>query len=191
MTLDKYKDYSNYLQKRRKLSFFYRNQILYPSLNKYLEGKTLDVGCGIGDFLSFKKNSVGVDINPELVEFCRGKGLEAKIMKVNSIPFQNSTFESVILDNVLEHISEPKPIINEIKRVLKKDKNLVVGVPGKSGYSRDKDHKVFYSKNDLINFMDKHNLKLEKIFGMPLNFSFIQNFMTQYCVYGIFKNHKK
>ena len=32
-------------------------------VEKFINGKTLDVGCGIGDFLKYSNNSVGVDIN--------------------------------------------------------------------------------------------------------------------------------
>jgi len=188
--MDKNKKYSEYLKTRSKLSYFYRHKILYPKLNKSLEGTTLDVGCGIGDFLSFKKDAIGIDINTELVEICKTKGLNACIMEENKIPFGKSSFDSVVLDNVLEHIDNPKKIIQEIKRVLKRNKILIIGVPGKFGYTKDDDHKIFYSKYDLVKLLSNYSFKLEKIFGMPVNINFLENFLRQYCVYGIFRNYK-
>jgi len=182
--------YANYLQTRSKLSYFYRKKILYPKLNKYIEGISLDIGCGIGDFLEFNNNTIGLDLNPELVDICLSKGLDAKVMEEDKIPFDDSSFDNIILDNVLEHIDKPDGILQEIKRVLKKEKNIIIGVPGKLGYSKDDDHKKFYNKKSLIDLMEKYKFQKIEIFGMPLNIGLLENIMRQYCVYGIFKNLK-
>ena len=184
------KSYSNYLQTRSRVSYFYRQKILYPKINKFIEGNSLDIGCGIGDFLDFRKTTIGLDINPELVNICKTKGLNAKIMEENKLPFNKNSFDSIILDNVLEHIYKPEKLIIEIKRVLKKNKNLIIGVPGKLGYTKDSDHKKFYSKKSLIDIMNEYNFQDLKVFGMPINIGILEYFMRQYCVYGIFKNCK-
>ena len=59
-----YQDYFNYLRGRSRLGLLYRKYWLYPRLNKYLYGDVLDVGCGVGDLLSFRPSTIGVDVNP-------------------------------------------------------------------------------------------------------------------------------
>ncbi len=135
--------YYRYLRQRSRLGLFYRRFWLYPHLNRHLSGHALDVGCGIGDFLSYRKGTVGVDINPSTVEWCRSHGLDAQLMATDVLHFDDNIFDSAVLDNVLEHLSAPMPLLREIHRVLRPDGTLVVGVPGKRGYATDPDHKIF------------------------------------------------
>ena len=113
----------------------------------------LDVGCGIGDMLSYRQNTVGLDVNPLNVDFCQKRQLEAHMMKPDIIPFRDETFDSVLLDNVLEHIEKPSLLFKEIRRVLKPDGILLIGVPGIKGYQSDDDHKVFYDEKKLHVFI--------------------------------------
>ena len=64
------KKYFEYLKDRSILGFFYRNFFLYPKLNKLLDAQTLDIGCGVGDFLKFRPNTIGVDINKNCIDWC-------------------------------------------------------------------------------------------------------------------------
>ena len=70
-------------------------------------------------------------------------------MNLNKIPAEDSIFNSVILDNVLEHILDPIPLLNDCKRVLDDDGIMVVGVPVKRISSRS-DHKTNYSIKILL-----------------------------------------
>ena len=67
-------EYFEYLKGRSRLGNVYRKYLLYPALCRRLEGRTLDVGCGIGDMLVHRGNTVGVDVNPRTVEFCKVAG---------------------------------------------------------------------------------------------------------------------
>jgi len=155
-------------------------------LKRFLRGNTLDVGCGIGDFLACRENTIGVDINQKMVDWCCAQGYSAELMPIDKLPFEDSCFDSVILDNVLEHIAEPQAILNEVKRVLVDYGVFVVGVPGTLGYSKDTDHKVFYSREKLVETLCKFGFVEKKIFAMPLNLSLLDKLIGQYCVYGVF-----
>ncbi len=65
--------YSQYLAKRSFLGAHYRNFFLCPRINHYLSGKLIDIGCGIGDMLSYRTNSIGLDVNPYSINFCKKK----------------------------------------------------------------------------------------------------------------------
>lgn len=179
--------YYEYLRRRRKLGLWYRRYMLYPRLLQYVKGRVLDVGCGIGDFLAYRPGTVGVDINPSTVAWCRQRGLDARLMSSEVLPFQDDSFDSVVLDNVLEHIFHPAPLLAEIFRVLCSGGILVVGVPGRQGYDSDPDHKVFYSEELLISIMALARFKVQRIFHMPLRSRWLDCHLRQYCVYGVFE----
>jgi SAM-dependent methyltransferase len=180
-------EYFEYLKGRSRLGWLYRQYWLYPRLCRYLDGKTLDVGCGIGDFLNHRTETVGVDINPATVEWCRSRGLDAYPMSPNELPFQDGSFDSAILDNVLEHLADPAELLSEIGRVLRPRSSLVVGVPGQRGYATDSDHKVFYDEATLVSTLAEAGFGLRHLFNMPFRSAWLDLHMRQYCLYGVFE----
>lgn len=180
-------EYFEYLRGRSRLGWLYRRYWLYPSLCRYLDGKTLDVGCGIGDFLNHRTDTVGVDINTATVEWCRSRGLNAYQMSPNVLPFQDGSFDSAILDNVLEHLADPAELLSEIGRVLRPRSSLVVGVPGKRGYATDADHKIFYDEATLVSTLGMAGFRLQQLFHMPFKSARLDARVRQYCLYGVFK----
>jgi len=182
-----YEEYFSYLQQRSSLGYLYRSYRLYPRINSYLCGNVLDIGCGIGDFLKYRAETVGVDVNPETVKYCQQQKLDARIMEIDQLPFESSTFDGVLMDNVLEHIGEPELILKEVRRVLVEGGKFVVGVPGSKGYASDPDHKVFYSKEKLIMTLSKAGFVEENIIGMPLDLDWLDDKISQYCLYGVFR----
>lgn len=180
---DKY-EYSNYLKRRSKLAVLYRVKWLYPRIVSLVGDSFLDVGCGIGDMLAFHRGALGVDVNPYNVSFCKSRGLQAALMPFDQIPFESNSFDAVLLDNVLEHITDPKNLIEEIKRVLRPDGTLVIGVPGLKGQSSDLDHKIFYNEASLETLAERSGFRVNKYMYAPLFRSdFLSRVLTQYCIY--------
>jgi SAM-dependent methyltransferase len=156
-----------------------------------LKFKTLDVGCGIGDMLKFRSNTIGVDVNPFNVEICIDRGLQAQVMDVDLLPFTEGSFDSVLLDNVLEHIEFPDVLLREIHRVLVDGGLLVIGVPGMKGQNSDPDHVVYYDELALINLAANNNFVIKKFFYMPLFKSqWLSIKVRQYCIYSVWVKYK-
>lgn len=181
-----HEEYTNYLKTRSLKSLLYKFFFVFPRINFYLRGLTLDVGCGVGDFLKYKKNAVGTDINAFNIEFCKQRGLDARLIENGIFPFESNLFDSVLLDNVLEHIDRPKELISEINRVLKKNGFFVLGVPGKKGYVYDDDHKVFYDEKSLNSLLGD-NFNHEMFFYTPFKSNYLNFRSRHYCLYGVFK----
>ena len=179
--------YFDYLRSRGLLGLLYRKFWLYPRLAKNLSGRVLDIGCGIGDFLAYLPGTIGLDINRHAVEWCQKLGLDARVMEIDSLPFGNASFDGVVLDNVLEHLLDPRQLLDEIRRVLAPGGRLLIGVPGKRGYSADPDHKKFYSEEELIKTMSDHGFVCNKSFYLPFKCEFLDSFLPQYCLYCIFE----
>lgn len=180
--------YFHYLRRRSRLGLWYRRYWLYPRLSKLLHGRVIDVGCGIGDFLTYRTGTVGVDINPANVEWCRLQGLDAHLMAPDILPFADGSFEGAVLDNVLEHLSVPHPLLGEIRRVLRPGGTLVVGVPGTRGYATDPDHKVFYDEVALVSTMAALGFGLRRVFHTPMRSDWLDKRLRQYCLFGVFEN---
>lgn len=179
-------DYFDYLLQRSRLAWFYRKYWLYPRLCRHLKGRVLDIGCGIGDFLSFRSGTVGTDINPQVINWCQAKGHNAVLMESTVIPFEDNVFTGVLLDNVLEHIPDPVRILSEIRRVLCLGGQLVVGVPGRKGYDSDPDHRIFYDDTTLLSTIQMAGFSSRTLFYMPFKSAYLDRHMRQYAVYGVF-----
>ena len=179
--------YSNYLKKRNFKGLLYRKYFLYPIISKNLKGKCLDIGCGIGDFLKFRgKNTFGVDINKNTIEYCLTQKLNVKFYR-DIIPHKNEEFDSIVLDNVLEHIEKPNLLIEEMHRVLKNNGKLLIGVPGLKGFESDSDHKKFYDEMSMLDVISKSLFKDIKFFYTPFKSNFLNKYLKQYCLYGLFE----
>lgn len=181
-----HEQYFSYLLKRSLIGRLYRQYWLYPRLSRHLKGKTLDIGCGIGDMLAFRPGTIGVDVNPLNVDYCNSLGLHAVTMQPDLIPFEDNSFESILLDNVLEHIDNPRPLMAEIQRVLKPHGILVVGVPGLKGMASDLDHKKYYSESALNVLASEESFSVQRFFYTPIMKSdYLSKFLRQYCIYSI------
>lgn len=177
-------EYFEYLRKRTLLGLFYRKFILYPRIKTLFHGRVLDVGCGVGDFIRHRQNTVGVDVNLCNVSYCNSHNLDARLMPYDELPFGDSLFDGVMLDNVLEHISSPKILLFEIARVLKPKGILVIGVPGLKGQAADLDHKTYYNEPALETLAKKSGFMVNKYMYSPLfRSAFLSRTLTQYCIY--------
>ena len=181
-------EYCNYLKTRSKLAYLYRKLLLYPRIIKRTQGKILDYGCGIGDFLSVAPNSTGVDINKSCVDYCNEQGLSASHILDSTIPFPDDTFDTVILDNVYEHLSDTRSVMIEVARVLKTKGITIIGVPGVKGFSLDSTHIKFYDDEILTDSLSKYNFKKIEFFYSPLfKSSFLSNNVSSYVTWGVFR----
>ena len=184
--LDSQRQYFDHLNITSWKGRLYRRYYLYPILNWHLIGKTLDIGCGLGSFLRSRKGSLGIDVNPYCVDYCNNIGLQAFLCRKTPYPFEDQEFDSVIFDNVIEHLDDPTYILEEIFRLLKYNGRLIIGVPTIAGYNSQADHRIFYDDSDLIQITKKHNLQFLKSFYMPIRSKYLETRMNAHCLYAIF-----
>lgn len=112
-----------------------RTKMINNFLKNYnLNGKRiLDIGCEYGSSLvgiTKNNNCFGVDSNKNALKIAKRRGIKTIYRNLNEgLPFKNSFFDVVIITSVLEHLSNPIKMIEEIKRVIKKDGSLVISLP--------------------------------------------------------------
>lgn len=138
--------------------------------------------------LSYRDKTVGVDINPHTVAFCKKRGGEAYLMSSNLLPFRAMEFSSVPMDNVLEHLTEPVPLLTEVRRVLSVKGRLSIGVPGLVGWRSDPDHKILCDESALAALVEPLGFAHLETFYTPLFQSDWLNLnVRQYCIYACFE----
>jgi SAM-dependent methyltransferase len=174
------------LKKKKITGKIYQKIFLHPKLRQCLEGVTLDVGAGLGDFVASCPNSYAVDPDPFNIEVMLKKKIRAKLLSNDKIDFKNSFFDSVIMDNVLEHISDPTNLLLEIKRVLKAKGIFLIGVPGIKGFKKSFDHKRFYDEYLLKKLLCK-DYDFFKSFYTPFKSNLLNKYLKAYCLYAIFR----
>ncbi|RKD32271.1 class I SAM-dependent methyltransferase [Thermohalobacter berrensis] len=79
---------------------------------KYFKDKknVLDIGCGRGEMLELLKendiNALGIDINEDMVSYCRSKGL--KVEKADAIEYlreiEDNSLDGIFIGQVVEHL---------------------------------------------------------------------------------------
>ena len=187
-TMTDHDEYFEYLSRRSRLGALYRAHWLYPRLARRLVGRSLDIGCGIGDMLVYRANMVGVDINPRTISFCHARGVSAYLMQSDALPSVEGEFDSALLDNVLEHVAQPQRLLSEVQRVLRPAGRVLVGVPGIRGWASDADHKVFYDESALAACMAEAGFDSVETFHTPLwRSACLDRHVRQYCLYGLFE----
>jgi SAM-dependent methyltransferase/glycosyltransferase involved in cell wall biosynthesis len=118
--------------------------------------KVLDIGCsqGIVSLILGREGfeCTGIDIEQASLAFAR-KGLKKedeivrnrvkfRLADASALPFKDNFFDSVILGEVLEHLTHPEKVLSEAHRVLKDGGAVIITVP--YGLHPYHDHKQTY-----------------------------------------------
>lgn len=147
-------------------------------------GDVLEIGCANGDLSVFiachGSKLYGIDIDPVAIDLARHKvaslGIDTARFQVGNgyeLHFEDNVFDTVVVAEVLEHVDNPKKIIQEAYRVCKPGGTLIISVP--NGYAiPDPDHYNIFTRellNGLVEFsvgqslLWNHNVPNEWILG--------------------------
>jgi ubiquinone/menaquinone biosynthesis C-methylase UbiE len=124
-------------------AFFHRNRarIVRGLVKKHARpGRpVLDAGAGTGlNLRHLPAGSVGLDINPRNVEVLRRRLPDYTLVMgdIESMPFADATFGTVVCTEVLEHVPDPGRALSEIQRVLEPGGVIIGSVPARSAIWR-------------------------------------------------------
>ncbi|XRP96485.1 class I SAM-dependent methyltransferase [Methanocaldococcus sp. 16A] len=151
-------DFPNYIKLLMNFADGLIFEEIYLLLKKFENKKdflVLDCGCGFGAFYNLTKdfNTIYLDISLNLLKKFNIK--ERKICgNILHLPFKDNTFDLVLCINVLEHVDYLKAL-NEIKRVLKNNGELIVVVVNRNSLIREEifnDFDIFHNPLSIENF---------------------------------------
>jgi 2-polyprenyl-3-methyl-5-hydroxy-6-metoxy-1,4-benzoquinol methylase len=101
--------------------------------------RALDVGCSTGFFLEAAKKKnwdcEGLELNPSAADFGKKRGLKIYEQDLSNFKTKKK-YDIITLFDVLEHLADPKKIIEQAKKLLKNQGLLYVYVPNWNCASR-------------------------------------------------------
>jgi len=133
------------------------------------EGKVLDVGAGMGAFLSYAKKTnkwqcFGTETSQYAVEFAKREfDIALSVGQLEDLGYPEKSFDVLTFWHVLEHLPYPSRAIKEAGRILKENGFLFIAVPNDSWLGRRHFFKNAFKK--AINRLPlKKKLKLKKMY---------------------------
>lgn len=93
-----------------------------------IKGKTLDVGCGTKPYEKYfsSKQYIGLEIDTTMNRDIKKADY---FYDGNKFPFGNNEFDSIVTNQVFEHVFNPSQFLKEINRVLKTEGKILMTVP--------------------------------------------------------------
>ena len=109
------------------LRWRYRNSIHFVE-----KGRLLDIGCGNGtELYKLKKmgwETYGVEVNEKASERARSEGLSVFTGDLFKTNFPDHYFDVVRMSFVLEHLTNPRQTLVEIKRILRPQGRIYISI---------------------------------------------------------------
>ena len=134
---------------------------------KYVKGKLIDLGCGkvplFEAYRDYITENICVDWKNTLH---KNKYLDYECDLTQKLPFNNSEFDTIILSDVLEHMSQPEKLWEEISRILVPHGKVIMNTPFFYWLHDRPDDYYRYTEYALRRFAD--SVGLEILFLKPL-----------------------
>lgn len=140
------------------------------------KGKMLEVGCSIGLLLKLAEErgweAIGLELNGRASEYARKEyGLNILEKKIEDCGFENETFDVIAMYGILEHLKNPKEILELSSKLLKKDGLLTLLVPNLEGFDvriLQEKASIFTGRNHLQYFSIKTLGKMLEMAGFKI-----------------------
>jgi SAM-dependent methyltransferase len=135
------------------------------------EGPVLDMGCGTGAVLAGLQAvapSVGLDVSPVALRFCKGRGLSRLVAgDAQALPFRSSSFSLIVALDVLEHLDDDKAALHEAARALQDGGVIVINVPAFKSLWGPHDtalhHRRRYRAGEVRRLLEEAGLNIETV----------------------------
>jgi len=178
---------------------------MIPVFNKYLDiinslgkkkDRLLDIGAATGFFMNIAKKRGfevhGVELSDFAAKQGREKGLDIVSGDLFTKKFSENSFDVVTMFDVLEHVGDPKTILEEVRRILNQGGLLVLSTPdAQSLWARlwggnwqliiPPEHIHYFSQKNLADYLSKSGFKVE------LNTKIGKSFTLQYILKMLYK----
>lgn len=163
------------------------------------QGKLLDVGCSIGQFMELALEDgwdvQGIELNAPAAEIAR---CECKVpvieKKIDDAGFEEDEFDVVTLWGVFEHLADPNGMLKSIRRILKKDGLALFFVP--NGHSliirlsrehnstvSGRAHLWYFTPSTMVKILCKHGFDKASEFTVLPQLHEIEHFLQYNTLY--------
>jgi 2-polyprenyl-3-methyl-5-hydroxy-6-metoxy-1,4-benzoquinol methylase len=155
-------------------------------------GKILDIGAGVGDFLSVAKKDgweiIGVEPSEKAKAIAKNKGVTF-VESLNDL--ENNSFDVITMWHVLEHVPDLENQIKELKRLIKPSGTIIIAVPNFNSFDAKyygsfwaaydvPIHLWHFSKTAIKKLFAKENLELQKVLPMKFDSFYVSLLSEKY-----------
>lgn len=114
---------------------FQRSRLAYVEAAKRVSGRVLEIGTGSGYGISIIAPVADEFVTVDKYRSEATESLPAKVTfreaKVPPLPFEDESFDYVVSFQVIEHISNDKRFVEEVRRVLRPGGKFIVSTPNR------------------------------------------------------------
>jgi SAM-dependent methyltransferase len=107
-------------------------------IRQYIElraKRILDIGCGLGMYVSrfrqFSDDVYGVDVDPDKIAQASEWLPNLRVSAAEELPFEDASFDVILLNEVIEHVDDDRRAIQEAYRVLAPGGLIVIYAPNR------------------------------------------------------------
>lgn len=153
-------------------------------------GTVLEIGCGTGKTLEYLKRNgatkvIGIELRQEVAIAASQNEHIDQVYNIDFLdsetPIKNSKFDTIILSHVLEHFTDPAPVLEKIKLHMHNKSTLLVAVPNLRHVSvilplvlkgdfeyrdsgiLDHTHFKFYTKRSIVSTLRDNGFDIQSI----------------------------
>jgi 2-polyprenyl-3-methyl-5-hydroxy-6-metoxy-1,4-benzoquinol methylase len=151
-----------------------------PVVRQHRDCRLLDIGCGweakfLRSVEPLVASAVGIDFKAPALATAKLTTITATL--ADKLPFPDADFDVVTLLAVLEHLAQPRAMVEEIARVLRPGGQVVLTVPSLAAKpvleflayrlhvvseAEIRDHKQYYSASRLNELLANTGLSIER-----------------------------
>jgi ubiquinone/menaquinone biosynthesis C-methylase UbiE len=146
------------------------------------EGVGLEVGVGTGRFATPLGIKMGVEPAKAMADMARKRGIDVHEGRAEALPFDDDSFDFVLMMTTICFLEDPLQALEEAKRVLKPEGHIIIGMidrdsPLGMSYERKKTTSKFYkyanfhSADEVLNWLRSlnfgHIVTRQTIFKSP------------------------
>ena len=156
------------------------------------KGRILDIGAGVGDFLSVAKNDGWETFGTEPSEKAKAIAIKKGVSFVDNLSqLENNSFDIITMWHVLEHVPELENQISELKRLLKPNGTILIAVPNFNSFDANyygtfwaafdiPIHLWHFSKTAIQKLFAVQNLDLVKVLPMKFDSFYVSLLSEKY-----------
>jgi len=131
------------------------------------KGRILDIGAGVGDFLSVCKNdgwqTVGIEPSEKAKTIAKSKGVS---FVDHLSELENHSFDIITMWHVLEHVPDLENQIKELKRLIKPNGTVIIAVPNFNSFDANYYGKYWAAFDVPIHLWHFSKTAIKKLFAI-------------------------
>jgi methionine biosynthesis protein MetW len=127
---------------RRESAAIYPKKISFILRHARPAERVLDLGCNDGEIGAFLVQAGlevhGIDFVEENLSAARARGLHTRLLDLEeeSLPYEDSFFDAVVLADVIEHVFDTDSLLLSARRVLRIGGHIIITTPNVASLAR-------------------------------------------------------